>query len=176
MTPDAGGGAATIHNIMCADPARANDRFAFVGVSLIHREAYGRHYWRINVKFARQYVRTPFSMVATRMMPLIKRVSPHVFGVETNNEGKQAIAAFHAAGIPDIEPITTCGRLSEKKRRIGLNTMDKPYTVQWLARCAQAPPSDKPAFIYFPDRPSDHSAYPNTPNTCLLYTSPSPRD
>ena len=143
------------HTIICGDPARSNDRFAFTGVNLIHRIRFGRHFWRINVRFARQYMRTPFADVARDMEPLINHVQPHYFGMETNNEGREAINAFRSRGFSPQE-ITTVGRLSEENRQRRMDRMDKGHTVRWFVRCAKAPPTKKPAFVYFPNKPSDH--------------------
>ena len=100
-------------------------------------------------------MQTSFDDVAQDMLPLINQVQPHYFGLETNNEGREAINAFRRHDI-GVQEITTVGRLSEENRRKAIDRMDKSHTVQWFVQCAKSPPTKKPAFIYFPNKPSDH--------------------
>ena len=143
------------YTILCGDPARGNDRFAFVGASLHHTEKLERHFWRINLKFARQYQKTTFEGVAADMSPIIRKVRPDFIGLESNNEGKQALAAFHQQGHTQTKSIFTTGTMTAANRKKKWESMDKPYTINWLRRCAAADgPENAPAFIAAPLKPS----------------------
>ena len=141
-------------DIICGDPARGPDRFAFVGIRLLHREIHFRNWFKINVRLAKQYHRQPFWDVAEDMLPLLLKVNPVYFGLETNNMGEGAIDAFSRLGYSDIRRITTVPAMNEINREKNWERMDKPYTVQWLVDCCHKRHSEKPALIQFPQKPS----------------------
>lgn len=145
------------YTILCGDPARGNDRFGLVGISLHHSEKIERHFWRINIKFARQYQKTTFEGVAADMSPIIRKVRPDFLGLEINNEGRKALEAFHQQGHKHTKGIFTTGTMTAKNRQTKWESMDKPYTIDWLRRCAAADgPENAPAFVVPPRKPSPH--------------------
>ena len=110
--------------ILCGDPGLKADSFGIAGINADTRNG------QIYPKYAREFKRTPFGVVAATMAPIIERIRPDFVGLETNNQGPEALEAFRAAGI-NARGITTTGRLSPKKR-IKWQSMDKTYTVQWI--------------------------------------------
>ena len=111
------------YKILCGDPARSNDYFAFVGIE------YDTDTDTIYIKFARQYQGKPFSAVARDMLPIIKKIKPHVFCLESNNEGKTAIKSFEKLGIR-TRAIYTTSKTNDDNAR--METMPKGYTVKDL--------------------------------------------
>ena len=126
--------------IICADPGLKQDSFGIVGIESTGGAIYPR--------FAREYRRVPFSVIAYEMAPLVAKIRPHFVGLELNNQGPEAVAAWQAAGIK-CEGINTTGRLSAK-HRIGWRSMDKAYTVQWVRQL------QKRGRITWPSDPSPH--------------------
>ena len=53
--------------------------------------------------------------------------------------------------------IFTTGTMTAKNRQTKWESMDKPYTIDWLRRCAAADgPENAPAFVVPPRKPSPH--------------------
>ena len=117
-------GRTPVIRIICGDPAEKGDYFAVVGVDLdIDRG------W-IFPKYARQWQGLTFPEVARRLKPLIRKIKPKFWGLETNYKGSEVIEAFTAAGIP-AQGISSVGLLTSQHRKYW-QSMDSSYTVQWM--------------------------------------------
>ena len=111
--------------IICGDPGRSADSFGmFGGILDVKRRM-------IYPKYAREWIGMSFARVANEFKKDWKAIKPHFFAIESNNEGREkAHPEFERRGMK-TQLIATSGMLTERNR-FRWQTMDKPYTVQWL--------------------------------------------
>ena len=79
--------------------------------------------------------RHTFDQVAADVARLAHKVRPHVISLETNNEGHEALAAFHASGAPELahaRGIACTAECSEDTMRAG-SSFSKNRMVEWCA-------------------------------------------
>ena len=128
--------------IMMGDPGRTHDPFGIVGVELDLKT------FIIIPKFARHYQKMSFEKVAADMLPIVQKIKPSIFGLETNNEGKKAINEFQKQGI-NTKGVSTVSVLTDEHRQYW-QSMDKTYTVKWVKSMIAT------RNIQFPSNPSPH--------------------
>ena len=113
--------------IIMGDPGSTADPFAIVGIELDLETG------NIEVKMAKQFIKTEYGIVAQYFKKLQRTIKPHFMGIETNNRGKEVQKLFHEKYDVKVAGIHTSSHMSEKKRHEG-KSMDKPFTVQWLKK------------------------------------------
>ena len=111
-------------SIICGDPAEKGDYFAIVGVDLDLKRQW------VFPKYAKQWQYRTFTTVAKEIKPVIKKIRPKFFGLETNYEGPKVLAAFSKEGIP-AKGISSVGTLTDENRKFW-QSMDSSYTIRWM--------------------------------------------
>jgi len=112
--------------VICGDPARSSDAFAWVGAQYIPVDD------QIQFKLAKQFFHTPYAIVASWAMDKHKLLKPNFMAIETNNRGKEVLGLFTNKYKMDyIQGVTTSANLTEKSRQMGF-AMDKPFMVHWF--------------------------------------------
>ena len=111
--------------IFAGDPARSNDPFGEVGAEATWPKK------EIHYKYAREFKRQPYGLVAKYFKLHQKIMKPHVILLESNFEKDKVQKEFTRNGVP-VQWVYTSANLTEENKK-DFHNLDKPFVVEWLA-------------------------------------------